>query len=387
MNILITNAQLRKSLTLVRSLGQNNFKIFSSEITLITPVTFSKYCYKAFKYPSPKDKLKFKNWLFTIIDKFNIDIFIPMDDDILESTFDYWDELNKKVLFPYKSSIKYKTATDKYKSTQLANDSGLICPKTKYPNSLKEALELKESLVYPVIIKPRISSGSRGIRIIKNKYDFEKIYNYINSIYPLPIIQEYIEQGPRYDVCLLVNNNSEIIASFVQKELRHFPLRMGPSTLQESIYMPDLINKCKNLIKNLSWFGIIEIEFMLDKKDNKLKFMEINPRFWNSLNTSIISGVDFPILLVDLLKNTKKNTEEINYIKGIKSRTLLPNDILHFIFSRNKFNLNPPFISSNKNKLYDDIISKKDFFPVLGFLLSVLMYIPNIKMWKSMFKR
>ena len=47
-------------------------------------------------------------------------------------------------------------------------------------------------------------------------------------------------------------------------------------------------------------FGVAMVEFKLDKRTGKPVFLEINPRFWGSLNQAVRSGVDFPSLLYDM---------------------------------------------------------------------------------------
>jgi len=51
--------------------------------------------------------------------------------------------------------------------------------------------------------------------------------------------------------------------------------------------------------------------------------MEVNPRFWGSLQGAISAGVDFPALLYELYQNgdVTKNRE---YDRGIRTRNVIP---------------------------------------------------------------
>lgn len=92
-------------------------------------------------------------------------------------------------------------------------------------------IRLTADLPYPLVIKPRKSSGSRGIIKVERPGDLVQAYKQIHALYPFPLIQEFIPTGPRYDVAMLFNKANQVRASFVQKEIRHFPLERGPSTL------------------------------------------------------------------------------------------------------------------------------------------------------------
>ena len=50
-------------------------------------------------------------------------------------------------------------------------------------------------------------------------------------MYPYPIIQEYLGEGDVYDVVLLYNSKNELRASFIQKQVRKYPLETGPSSV------------------------------------------------------------------------------------------------------------------------------------------------------------
>lgn len=390
MTVLLTDAQQRKTLAAIRSLGNRGIDIIAAEDTRWATSVFSKFCRHGLVYPNPRKQPEdFYEWLIDTIRINNIDVLFPMDDNIMDVVIDHKAELQKlcRMLLPEKES--YRIASDKGLAVMSAQKSGLDCPKTYYLENEDDLLQLESyisELCFPLVIKPRKSSGSRGILVVNNKEEFLESYQQVHQSFPFPLIQEYISPGPRFDVCLLFNKNSQLRAAFVQKELRHFPLERGPSTLQESVAYPDLVEQSFSLLSRLKWQGIAEVEFILDQKDGKLKFMEINPRFWNSLYLSILSGVDFPWLLYKLI--TEGDVPVVTcYQTGLKCRWSLPGDLLHFISNKHRFQMNPPFWAGKKLGIYDDILSLSDPGPILGFLLACLYYLPDKEMWRKMFDR
>ena len=79
--------------------------------------------------------------------------------------------------------------------------------------------------------------------------------------------------------------------------------------------------------------------------------------------------------------------EVFTYRTGIKCRWLLPGDILHFLYNKDRFALEPSFFGTGRSGLYDDTVALKDPLPVLGFFLACLRYLPNREMWRFMFRR
>jgi predicted ATP-grasp superfamily ATP-dependent carboligase len=139
----------------------------------------------------------------------------------------------------------------------------------------------------------------------------------------------------------------------------------GVSSLRESVEVdPEMLRHSIRILDELDWEGVAMVEFKIDSRDNTPKLMEINGRFWNSLQLAVSSGVDFPYLL---FKTTMDEPIDpvTNYRKGIISRDLL-NDFIHLfnvLFSRDDRFKYPGRISTfynflkfyRKNQVYDDI--------------------------------
>lgn len=384
--VMMTDGLLRKTLSATRSLGSKGIQTIVGEKAWFSPSSFSKYCSKRETYPDPVIKPElFLNWLYKWLGKENAPVFIPMDDAVMEIAIENYDVLKKvsKCLLPSKRS--YDIASDKYKTMKLAAETMINCPATFLANNEEELREIAEMPLYPLIVKPRKSSGSRGIRKVYSKEELVDTYQAISSQYPNPLIQECIPLGVRYDVCLLYDWNHEVKASFVQKEIRHFPIEMGPSTAQESVMYDELIEQSIHLLEPLNWRGIVEVEYMLDPRTNQPILMEINPRFWNSLDLAVRCGVDFPYMLYQICQGEDVPNQK-EYAIGRKGRWF-PGEILYFLVSPNRLSMNPPLFAGNRQQMYDDTFNLDD--PVPG-LISILAYFRlafTFQAWKMFFKR
>jgi protein-tyrosine phosphatase len=94
-------------------------------------------------------------------------------------------------------------------------------------------------------------------------------------------------------------SNGILINHSMHRRLRENPISGGPSTKAEIIFKQDLFNEGAKLLEYLNWHGVGMVEFKRNN-NNDLFLMEINPKFWGSLDLSIVSGVNFPLIAVNL---------------------------------------------------------------------------------------
>lgn len=386
-NILVTNGLLRKTLSITRSLGKKGLNIYVSEVTYFNPSSFSKYCKGFIKCPDPlTDKDAYYTWLKKTIINFRIDVFFPTDDAPLNITIKNRIELEKLCKLAIPSTEPYEIVSDKALAVKLAIEAGLDCPNTIFPNSLENLSSEILNLKFPVLIKPRKSSGGRGIRLIKDPKLFLDEYLNVHKIHPFPFVQEYLGIGTVIDAGVLCDKSSNTLAQFQFVHIRKYPEMFGPSVVQKSVKNQEIHLKTKAFLKKIKWDSVASVEFLLLEGDPSPKFLEINTRFWNSLHSAYVSGVDFPWMYYKLL--TAGSNEEVNdYITDIYCRNILPGDILSFLSKKGRFKFNPSFFSGRKNKVYDDIIDRTDPLPILGFVFAGIKYLFDVKMWKFYFKR
>ena len=80
---------------------------------------------------------------------------------------------------------------------KIARCHGVSIPSTYY--LAEEGLDtVRDAVKYPVLIKPRRSSGSRGIQYVHSKSELLQRYEAVSTEYENPIIQEYISHEGRH---------------------------------------------------------------------------------------------------------------------------------------------------------------------------------------------
>jgi D-aspartate ligase len=88
------------------------------------------------------------------------------------------------------------------------------------------------------------------------------------------------------------NDNSEPLAIFMHRRLRQNPPKYGVVALGESVWEPRIIDPTLKLLKAIGFQGIAHVEFKLDSKTGKFKFVEINGRSYLSISLPTACGIN-----------------------------------------------------------------------------------------------
>jgi predicted ATP-grasp superfamily ATP-dependent carboligase len=380
--VFVTDGHFRKALAVVRSLGRRGVPVTVGERTFLNTSFFSKYCAKRLVYPSPRRfPNQFIEFLLNEVKKNRYDCFFPMEEETLLLTAKYHSEISTYTHLLISDLKQIEFVRDKRNLMQFAEASRIPIPKTHYlpPTQSLPPWGGGESERY--VIKPRISSGSFGIAYVKKKEDLVASYQRVHERYPFPIIQEWIPDGGGvYGLSALLDETSNVKAAFVHKKLRMYPVQGGPSTLREGVEHPQIMEMGLSLLKSINWVGIGMVEFKVDPRDGIPKLMEVNPRFWGSLQLAIVSGVDFPYLLLKMARGESFDPV-LHYTVGKRCRWLLLGDLLHFFDNPNRFYLHPSFFQFFDPNTSYDIISKDDPLPIMGAVATffTFLYDPEMK--------
>jgi len=114
------------------------------------------------------------------------------------------------------------------------------------------------------------------------------------------------------------------LGMFAHRRLRERPPSGGVSVLRESIALPKtMVEATLKLLQRVKWHGVAMVEFKVDKDNQRPLLMEINGRFWGSLQLAVDAGVNFPLLLLKMATGKAEIIPENGYRIGVKSRWLL----------------------------------------------------------------
>jgi len=346
--VLVTDGNTRPALAATRSLARRGYKVTTASETSESLSGKSKYCLESFIYPEPKRKSKeFLEVIRREIQKRQIDILLPMTEIttnlILQekSTF----EINCKVPFP--DYDLFTMVSDKGRLIRIAQEYDIPIPGTVFVDCPEEICKYKESLSYPIVVKPtrsRIPIGeewiSAGVRYADTYDELQKICEEDRALQAAPfMLQQYIE-GEGRGVFYLYDKGKPLVI-FAHRRIREKPPTGGVSVLCESIPVNDGMREYgEKLLTGIGWSGVAMVEFKICRRTGVPYLMEVNGRFWGSLQLAIDAGVDFPYILCQA-SLSKELPQFRPYKTGVRNRWLLGD--LDSLYLTLKTNVNGAF--------------------------------------------
>lgn len=380
--VLVLDGYWNKSVSAVRSLGRHGLRVGAGECTRFAPAFFSKYCARRFVHPSPiASPGAFVDALEHELRRGRYDVLMPMEYSTQRLVTGNRERLSPLVRIPFADPAVSDRLNDKGEVAARAARLGIPCPATFFPDGPDAAAAMAGRLPYPVLVKPRSSSGGRGIRMAENPGSFLEAYGAVHARYPDPIVQERLPPGgTALGVAVLMNSESQPRATLAYRRLREYPVSGGPGTLRESVSDDRLCETACRLLASMGWTGPAMVEFKVDPRDGEPKLLEVNPRFWGSLHHGTACGVDFPVLLYRMA--LAGDIEPVPAAPaGIMSRSLLHGELMHFVKSPDRFRMRPGLLDFS---VPDDLLSADDPGPVLGRVVSLLALAGNATFRRAM---
>ncbi len=327
---------------------------------------FSKFCKGIIPYPYPNPKEnrnQFVRAIIKLVQKTKFNVLFPVCEWGLLPLSEIRDKIAPYTRMPLPSHESLVKTFDKSQTIKMAQDNDVPTPVTYFVRDVRRLDEISKKITYPAVIKPKWSwtwneekASFRRASYITSAAELITTYKTIHEQFPFPMIQEYIPGIARNYSIGVLYNHSRPRAMCAIKVDRAFPISGGNSILRETV---ELDGKMKEytlrLLRALDWHGVAEIEFKVDPRDGIPKLMEINGRFWASLEVAILSGVDLPYLLYRLAMDGDVSPVT-SYKVGIKDRWL-EGDIHHlYNVFRHKFGIQYPSrlrTLLNFSKIYD----------------------------------
>lgn len=363
MKVLILDGGNQNTLAAVRYLGKSGH-----EMHIVAPgknslALFSKYCHRAHLLPDPRTHAEsYMNKLLTLLQNEKFDVLLPMGFRSYQLCAAYASTIQQHTSLTITTKENIALASDKRLTYALAEKTGVPFPKTFQVGSLDEVAKIETG--FPVVIKSSFESGTNVVEYAHSKKEllqkFEamvKKHRFKPEDYP--IIQQYIT-GEGFGFFAYYEEGT-CKAFFMHHRLREYPVTGGASVCAESFYDETLLQQGKKLLDELKWNGVAMVEFK-KHSDGEYKLMEINPKFWGSLELALAAGVNFPAMLLQKAAN-EKVVQSLPY-KQITFQWLINGECFHVLEKPSAFfQVVAQLFSSKKDFWWSDL--KPNLFQIL----------------------
>lgn len=325
--VLVLDACQRSGLAVTRALGARGLDVYTADETYTALAGRSRYSKAYYRYPSPRtEQQQFTRSVASLCNSQNIDLLMPMTELTSALLLETRASLPAQLPFPEKSSVD--RLTDKCSLFRLAESLQVPAPTSRYFQNADDGIASLGDLQYPLVLKPArswlVCDGRwqrSEVKIAHSRQQAEQILKKDPVFSQSPfMIQDYVE-GFGQGVFALYDNGKPV-AFFSHRRLREKPPSGGVSVLSESVPVDSAqLRHARALLDAVNWHGIAMVEYRVGS-DGTPYLMEINTRFWGSLQLAIDAGVDFPYLLLQTCSGQKPAPVD-SYRLGRKLRWLL----------------------------------------------------------------
>lgn len=214
----------------------------------------------------------------------HIDLLIPTVDCELEALAEAREELREsgvRVAVPSRTCLA--TCLDKYALT-VALDGTVPIPKT----TLWKGGPFDTSHRFPLVAKPRSSSGGRGVMMIDSPSELRSLPT--DGSY---MLCEYLP-GAEYSVDVFRSREGRVLAAVPRERMR---VDSGVAITARTVHDETLERLAAAAVDRIDLHGTANVQLRRDVTGIP-RLLEINPRFPGTMALTVAAGVDIPTLAV-----------------------------------------------------------------------------------------
>ena len=321
--ILITDGEQRAALAAARSLGAAGHHVVVCSTRARSLAGASRFVAAEYQVPNALNEPgAFVEAVRAIVDEQRTDTIIPIAEPSLLALLPARESFCG-VSIPFPSYESFLRICDKGEVARAAEEVGIRVPAQRVIACPDHTAEVLEDGRFPLVLKPSrsvVGEGSQRAKVSVIHVDRAEALGPALQRLPIaafPVLAQERIVGPGIGVFVLLRHG-KLEAAFAHRRLREKPPSGGVSVLRESVPLdPELLDRCVQLLRRFDWEGVAMVECKLSEATGIPYIMEINGRFWGSLQLAIDAGVDFPTLLLAERNGAPPVTQ---YAHGVRLR-------------------------------------------------------------------
>ena len=328
--VLVTDGDQRASLACVRSLAKAGMPCFVIGPRRGSLAGSSRYSCGRAAAPDPQeDREGFLAVLADRVREWGANVLLPITEKSLRAVLPVAAAF-PGVRIPFPAAEVFSRVSDKSQVLEAAPRAGIDVPHQWMWRSREEAQasQIGDS-EFPLVVKPirSVARFERGVTHPAVTYldGPNGLWEWVDCaderVYPVLVQRRVVGAGSGVFVLLW---DGVLRAVVGHRRIREKPPAGGVSVVREStVVAPEMLDRSLKLLRELGWeCGVAMVEYKVDHRSGRNWLMEVNGRFWGSLQLAIDAGVDFPSLLLQCSEGNFPR-EVVVGKPGIRTRWLL----------------------------------------------------------------
>ncbi len=257
------------------------------------------------RYPVPRGEAPSTTWSRLLLGERpaieDQHVVIPASDDAMEFVADHEATLRARHLIDIAPADQIRALLDKRRTLELAAEAGIGHPRF-WPVS--SAGDLPADVHYPVLVKP------------SDTFSFAKAFGvkfFVADTAEALAARVADAQGEGFDVTVVeqvpgpdaelssyytyVDEDGAFLFDFTKRGPRRFPKNRGGTTFHVTEWLPETAREGRRLFEQIGFRGFGNIEFKRDRRDGRLKIMEVNARFTAAQELLVRAGVPADLIV------------------------------------------------------------------------------------------
>jgi predicted ATP-grasp superfamily ATP-dependent carboligase len=304
--VLVLDGHTNQALACVRSLGRAGYTVWVASPRRWPLAAWSRYCVGSFLLAGETRAA----WaaLRTWAARRGVQLVLPITERacwLCNQDRAAWEAAG--IIVGCAPQAQLDLAFDKGLTLRLAADCGVRIPPTFFPAARQDCEAAAEQIGFPCVIKPRRSNAWEGQRFLPDHgcayagglSELAALIEPRRQGAVWPLLQGYVA-GKGAGVFALCDHGQPL-AWFAHERLRDVNPTGSGSSLRRAAPLPQRLRApAERLLAAMRWHGPAMVEFRDDGVEPPC-LMEVNGRFWGSLQLALDAGVDFPRYWVELL--------------------------------------------------------------------------------------
>lgn len=221
---------------------------------------------------------------------------------------------------PFYSVETAQWSTDKYQMKQRFMLGGVPFAKGKLAKTIDDVADFE----FPVIVKPRDNSGSRGVKLCRSKEELRECidealeFSHLNTV----LVEEFID-GQEYSIESLHYDGKSRVIQFTEKKTTDFPYNVELGHLQPALLSDEVKDEIRGIIEKIAKalnFNNCGSHTELKIGSRGITVIETSPRFGGDFITSTLvplsTGLNIDDLLIEISMGNKLLDKDLQPVKN-----------------------------------------------------------------------